>query len=188
MQESFGEVDWNVHRLIVLECGHCFTMESMDSHMELEEYYVGQVNPTTCETTWIGLKIPPEEISKVKCCPNCRHPINNIRRYGRVSKKIMLDASKMKFLQKYTRILKNNQDSLEIIVKDLENGRNQFVDKIVKSAAIVDKGKKSIGKEYYKAQAFNTKVPDLTPVQQFAGLIQHDISRTQNIGQIMLFV
>ncbi|CAI2170001.1 16549_t:CDS:10 [Funneliformis geosporum] len=166
LQESFKEVDWEVHRLIVLECGHCFTMESMDSLMELDKYYVRH------ETTWIGLKIPPEEMSKVKSCPNCRHPISNVRRYGRVSKKIMLDAAKMKFLQKYTRSLKNARDSLEKTVKELENKRDQFIDKIVKSAK-----EKSIGKEYYKSQASNTKVPELTPVQQFAEVVQHDISK-----------
>src|SRR4051812_20845827 len=58
MQETFANVDWNVHRLIVLECGHCFTMESMDSHMELEKYYVGKADLKTNETTWIGLKAP----------------------------------------------------------------------------------------------------------------------------------
>ncbi|CAG8553663.1 12049_t:CDS:10 [Funneliformis mosseae] len=166
LQESFEEVDWKVHRLIVLECGHCFTMESMDSLMELDKYYVIR------ETTWIGLKIPPEEMSKVKCCPNCRHPINSIRRYGRVSKKITLDAAKMKFLQKYTRSLKNTRDSLEKTVKELENKRDQFIEKIVKSAK-----EKSIGKDYYKSQALNTKVPELTPVQQFAEIVQHDISK-----------
>ncbi|RIA86082.1 hypothetical protein C1645_780424 [Glomus cerebriforme] len=173
MQETFGDTDWNVHRLIVLECGHCFTMESMDSHMELEKYYVGKADPETHEMTWIGLKAPPEEISKVKCCPNCRCPINNIHRYGRVSKKISLDASKMKFLQKYTRTLKGVQDGLEKIVNNLDIMRNQFVDKIVKSAS-----EKSIGKENHRSQALTTKIPELTPVQQFAEIEYHNISQT----------
>jgi hypothetical protein len=177
VQETFGDVDWNVHRLIVLECGHCFTMESMDSHMELEKYYVGKFDSETNETTWIGLKAPPEEISKVKCCPNCRHPINNIYRYGRVSKKMALDAAKMNFLQKYTRTLKNVQDKLERLVESLNYRRKQFVDRIVKSASVVDKNGKLIGKEYYKSQALNTKVPELTPAQQFAEIEHHGISK-----------
>ncbi|CAG8568978.1 8018_t:CDS:10 [Rhizophagus irregularis] len=173
MRETFADVDWNAHRLIVLECGHCFTMESMDSHMELEKYYVGKADFKTSETTWIGLKAPPEEISKAKCCPNCRYPINNVNRYGRVSKKIALDAAKMKFLQKFTKTLKGVQDTLEKIVLYLETTRTQFVDKIVKSASVSDKS----GKPKRKHQTSNTKVPELTPVQQFAEIEYQGISQ-----------
>lgn len=35
MQTTFAEVDWTTDRMIVLECGHVFTVETLDNLMEV---------------------------------------------------------------------------------------------------------------------------------------------------------
>ena len=73
--------------LIVLGCGHIYTVSTMDKHMQIEEYYAKS------ETTgrWNMCSKLPERIQSVKSCPDCRDPIVAVRRYGRVVNKAILD-------------------------------------------------------------------------------------------------
>ena len=54
--------------MIILECGHIFTMETMDHHMEMENYYDGDYEH------WTGIKTLSSQTgnNKVMTCPNCR--------------------------------------------------------------------------------------------------------------------
>ncbi|CAG8518815.1 4362_t:CDS:10 [Funneliformis mosseae] len=98
----FCDVDWDGKRMIVLSCGHAYTMETMDMHMGMEDYYEGSI-----KSGWTSVKILPASLSNVKTCPECRTPIKNIRRYGRIVNKCILDAQNKKFLTKYVNQLNN---------------------------------------------------------------------------------
>jgi hypothetical protein len=66
--KTFAEIDWGEERMIVLECGHVFTMETMDHHMEMKEYYEGDYD------NWTGIKMLSSQTgeNKIQTCPNCR--------------------------------------------------------------------------------------------------------------------
>ncbi|CAI2182855.1 2804_t:CDS:10, partial [Funneliformis geosporum] len=102
MKTLFNEVDWDRNKMIVLSCGHVFTMETMDMHMGMEDYYEGSI-----KWGWTSVKILPTSFANIKTCPDCRTPIKNIRRYGRIVNKCTLDAQNKKFLTKYDNLLNN---------------------------------------------------------------------------------
>ncbi|CAI2168909.1 11576_t:CDS:10 [Funneliformis geosporum] len=101
---SFSKVDWKKKRMIVLSCGHVYTMETMDMHMGMEGYYECE---GVFERNWTSVKILPASTVNVKACPECRTPIKNIRRYGRIINKYIMDAQNKKFLTKYDNQLSN---------------------------------------------------------------------------------
>src|SRR4051812_18427766 len=110
MQSSFEDVDWNEERMIVLECGHVFTMETMDGYMEMKEFYEGD-----SQQGWTAIKQITSQPHGTKVCPNCRAPIKNIHRYGRVIKKFTLDVQNKKFLMTYESELKNQKGRLGFV-------------------------------------------------------------------------
>lgn len=80
--------------LITLECGHVFTVETLDGICELERYY------TRHNGRWQDLAPPPQGLQKRPVCPMCRGPINS-HRYGRVFKRADLDCSEMVHFQRH---------------------------------------------------------------------------------------
>ena len=72
--------------LIRLECGHIFTVETLDGICELQKFYT-----STPDGRWTGLSPPPAGSAAVPpTCPTCRGSIT-ARRYGRVYKRANLD-------------------------------------------------------------------------------------------------
>ena len=92
MQRKLHEVDPSAgtlnELLITLKCGHCFTVETLDGHCELSQFYeqdhdANWVAPQI-PTTTTGFRDPPS-------CPACRSPIT-ARRYSRAVKRAELDV------------------------------------------------------------------------------------------------
>lgn len=89
MQRQLKEVDLESsdisERLIRLGCGHMFTVETLDGHCKMSEYYevddMGQ---------FVATKAPPISYQTPPTCPTCRGPIDALR-YGRVTKRATLD-------------------------------------------------------------------------------------------------
>ncbi|KAK0186426.1 hypothetical protein F5146DRAFT_1161311 [Armillaria mellea] len=72
-------------KLITLDCGHIFTVETLDGHCQMADYYeLDEMGSYT------GMKAPPTEFQRPPTCPTCRAPIT-ARRYGRVLKRANLD-------------------------------------------------------------------------------------------------
>lgn len=71
--------------ITIPNCGHVFTVETLDGHLAMTEYYVQ--NPSGA---WTGLKAPSTGFLKPPMCPTCRAPIT-CPRYGRIFKRADLD-------------------------------------------------------------------------------------------------
>lgn len=67
------------------DCGHVFTVETLDGHVSLSEYY-----RSDDDGHWIGLKTSGDGFRKPPTCPTCRIAIR-ANRYGRVYKRADLD-------------------------------------------------------------------------------------------------
>jgi hypothetical protein len=89
MQRTLAEIDLSSEdtseRVIKLECGHIFTVETLDGHCTMAEYY--EVNSMG---SFIATKAPPVNYQNPPSCPTCRGPITALR-YGRVTKRANLD-------------------------------------------------------------------------------------------------
>jgi hypothetical protein len=71
--------------LIKLECGHIFTVETLDRHCSMSAYY--DVDDTGA---YVATKTPLVNYQTLPTCPICRGPITALR-YGRVTKRANLD-------------------------------------------------------------------------------------------------
>ncbi|KAK7060167.1 hypothetical protein VNI00_000931 [Paramarasmius palmivorus] len=89
LQRTLAEVsvsDDPSDRLIRLECGHLFTVETLDGHCHMSDYY--EIDAMT--GSYIAMKAPPIDFQSPPTCPACRKPIS-ARRYGRITKRANLD-------------------------------------------------------------------------------------------------
>jgi hypothetical protein len=89
MQRRLDEIDVSSNdiseRLIKLECGHIFTVETLDDQCKMSDYYESNALGTFTDT-----KAPPVNFQIPPSCPTCRGPITALR-YGRVTKRANLD-------------------------------------------------------------------------------------------------
>ncbi|KAI0628064.1 hypothetical protein C8Q77DRAFT_1068619 [Trametes polyzona] len=89
MQRRLEEIDLQStdvsDRLITLACGHIFTVETLDGHCAMGEYY--NIDSTG---RYVTTKSPPVNYQSPPMCPTCRGPITSLR-YGRVTKRATLD-------------------------------------------------------------------------------------------------
>ncbi|KAI0316338.1 AAA domain-containing protein [Amylostereum chailletii] len=72
-------------RLITLQCGHLFTVETLDDHCGMSAHY--EIGP---KGEFLDVKAPPITHRMPPCCPTCQGPITALR-YGRVIKRANLD-------------------------------------------------------------------------------------------------
>ena len=102
-------------KLITLECGHMFTVETLDGHCSMSEYY--EIDPMT--GGYIKPKSPPIKYQMPPACPTCRGPITSPR-YGRVTKRANLDILEQNVASNMSARLEKHGPSLEAITAALE--------------------------------------------------------------------
>ncbi len=114
MQRRLEDVDLGSadtsERLITLTCGHVFTVETLDGHCGMQEYYEIDVMGK-----FVSTKAPPTEYQIPPCCPTCRGPISALR-YGRVTKRGSLDILEQNVASTMSRSLEALNPELERIV------------------------------------------------------------------------
>jgi hypothetical protein len=110
MQRPLSEIDPTSddisERLITLDCGHIFTVETLDGHCHMGEYYVVDLMGK-CTSP----KAPPIEYQTPPTCPTCRGSITALR-YGRITKRANLDILEQN-------IASNMSKSLETLTPQL---------------------------------------------------------------------
>jgi hypothetical protein len=113
MQRTLEDVDLSSNdiseRLITLDCGHVFTVETLDGHCNMNEYY-----EIDAMGKFLSLKAPPVEYKLPPLCPSCRGPITS-KRYGRVIKRAILDVLEQNVASTMSRSLESLNPALERI-------------------------------------------------------------------------
>ena len=122
MRRPIYEIDTTSHnvseRLITLECGHIFTVETLDHHCSMYDYY--EMSPMTGR--YIAMKAPPVKFQAPPACPTCRGPITSPR-YGRVTKRANLDILEQNVASNTSKQLEMHGISLEAFAVDLETSK-----------------------------------------------------------------
>ena len=95
LSSSFEEIDLATDPCIVPPCGHILTLESMDGHMSMSDFYI-----SNAEGAIIALKnnAEPFSASGMKSCPTCRAPLRTLNRYGRIVRRALIDEATKKFI------------------------------------------------------------------------------------------
>ena len=98
--------------LIILTCGHAYTVETLDGTVDIRSVYEtdSEGKPTdvkSLSTVDIG------ELVKRFRCPSCRHSLEDVQRYSRIRNCIQLNLSSRKWMvegsQQYTKTLEKLQ-------------------------------------------------------------------------------
>ncbi|KIP05604.1 hypothetical protein PHLGIDRAFT_147296 [Phlebiopsis gigantea 11061_1 CR5-6] len=115
LYRTLGDIDPDMedldNLLITLPgCGHTFTVETLDGHTSLHEFY-----SQDHDGRWIGLLTPDDsELRKPPTCPTCRTSIKT-NRYGRVYKRAYLDILEHNVASRMSRSLSTISRQLEDI-------------------------------------------------------------------------
>lgn len=99
MGYSYADVDLNESPCIIPSCGHLLTLESMDGHMSMLDFYkVSQEPSNQGHITGLRSQVEPFSVADLKKCPMCRGPLRNINRYGRIIRRAWIDEATKKFI------------------------------------------------------------------------------------------
>ncbi|CAG8617771.1 554_t:CDS:10, partial [Funneliformis mosseae] len=163
MGATFSDIDWDEERMIVLSCGHVYTMETMDMHMEMREYYEGSV-----EKGWKSIKfLSSASLTDAKTCPACRIPIKNVKRYGRIINKCVLDTQNKKFLTKYDNQLRGITKQMILIELQINNKRNELKNNLGKIPHDDSRPREVVFKEH---NFINIELPEIIPYEYFENI------------------
>ena len=154
MQRKLVEIDLSSEdvseRLIKLACGHIFTVETLDGHCNMSEYYKIDLMGVSTAT-----KAPPVNYQTPPSCPTCRGPITALR-YGRVTKRANLDILEQNVASKMSSELEGISTEVEKISAKLESAKDDakkipFIasEKKMEDLHHLDESRKNqFGKEY----------------------------------------
>ncbi|KAJ6625897.1 P-loop containing nucleoside triphosphate hydrolase protein [Mycena sp. CBHHK59/15] len=101
--------------LITLKCKHVFTVETLDGHCGIGDFYTREGT----EGKWLGLRSPENSSGKIRAppvCPTCRTAIT-APRYGRIFKSADLDILERNIISRMTQSLNRLQLSMARISK-----------------------------------------------------------------------
>jgi hypothetical protein len=95
MSSTYEELDLDENPCIIPPCGHILTLESMDGHMSMSDFYT-----MDAEGSIVGLKNSAEPFSScgMKSCPTCRGPLRSLNRYSRIVRRALIDEATKKFI------------------------------------------------------------------------------------------
>ncbi|KAG7096529.1 hypothetical protein E1B28_003958 [Marasmius oreades] len=117
MQRTLAEIDLELNEmsdcLITLRRGHIFTVETLDGHCHMSDYY--EVDPYQ---SYLAMKSPPVDFQLPPTCPTCRSPIT-ARRYGRVVKRANLDILEQNVASNMAKRLEDLGPALRTIADEL---------------------------------------------------------------------
>ncbi len=99
MGSTYAKIDLDEIPCIVPFYSYILTLESMDSYIEIANYYTVSDN-TSIKNSIIGLKSRSVRFStsELKNCPLYRSPLRNINRYSRIARRAGIDKATKKFI------------------------------------------------------------------------------------------
>ena len=103
MLKSYAEIDLCDDPIIVLRCGHFYTVSTLDGLFDMKSVF-----ESNQQGQLIGLRSAQDSIGSEKriLCPECRMPIQNVYRYGRILKFSGLRALERKHMMAMNQLMR----------------------------------------------------------------------------------
>jgi hypothetical protein len=95
MFEQYRDIHLDETPVLILDCGHVKTVESMDGIVEFSKYFVLENGKWTLAGPILGVG----DIVPMPVCPDCRRPVT-CKRYGRIIKRSAIDTAEKLFILK----------------------------------------------------------------------------------------
>jgi hypothetical protein len=95
LSSTFEDVDLDENPCIMPSCGHILTLESMDGHMSMSDFYT-----MNGEGSIVDLKnsAEPFSASGMKSCPTCHGHLRNLNHYSCIVRRALIDEATKKFI------------------------------------------------------------------------------------------
>lgn len=122
---EYQEVPLDQDPVIVLKCGHIFTVSTLDGLMHMSEYYTMDHDdkPVSIKIT-NTMSLSSETLPS---CPNCRGSLRYVARYGRIVRRALLNESTKKFIswarKGYAEIAQRLLAEREALCKNIDNAK-----------------------------------------------------------------
>ncbi|CAM9306840.1 unnamed protein product [Pylaiella littoralis] len=81
--KTLKEHDPSIEPIVVLGCGHAYTLSTLDGLMDLASAYVKDEKTEQ----WVEPIPLQSDCSTLKLCPDCRAPVSGVSRYNRITNK-----------------------------------------------------------------------------------------------------
>ena len=93
---EYRDTDLDSDPVIILNCGHVFTVSTLDGLMDMAKYY--ELDKDGAPSALKESNTLDFSKDDLKSCPNCRGTVRNIARYGRIIRRAILDEATKKFI------------------------------------------------------------------------------------------
>lgn len=142
--EPYKDIDLNVNPCIFPQCGHFITMESMDAQMDIKKHYDVDENERPIAIIASLQPFSLESEGGVKLCAECRGPLRNIARYGRLVRRALLDESTKKLVLYLNREYVPLAKELPGYIRELQEATSKGPFKLPESVELSGSGNKQI--------------------------------------------
>ncbi|KAI4196174.1 MAG: hypothetical protein LQ350_006722 [Teloschistes chrysophthalmus] len=125
---TYGEIDLNENPIVVLACGHFFTAETLDGHLQMSSVYEQDLHGE-----YVALQdISAELAQAIPRCPDCQCPMRqySTQRYNRIVNRAVMDETSKRFLV-------TGKDTLRALQHDLTGLEESFEELDSKMTAIL---------------------------------------------------
>ncbi|KAI0047489.1 hypothetical protein FA95DRAFT_1582635 [Auriscalpium vulgare] len=117
---TLEQIDYSLdgvsQRLITLGCGHIFTVQSLDGHCRMADYY----EIADSDGSYLRTKAPPVDYQPPPLCPTCREPVTALR-YGRITKRAALDLLEQHTASKMSADLEKAGGDIQVLIANARN-------------------------------------------------------------------
>lgn len=122
---TFGEVDLDSAPVVVLSCGHFFTIETLDGLVGMNEVYT-----TNGQGEFVGLEdISWTFTSSIPRCPDCKSAIRQYatKRYNRIVNRAVIDEMSKRFLVNGQKRLQGLEKKVTLLESVSEKSRQELI-------------------------------------------------------------
>lgn len=123
--KSYSEISIDETPIVVLSCGHFFTAETLDGHMEMAEVYVQDSGGE-----FLSLQENLGTLARgVPKCPDCQRPVRQYatQRYNRAINRAVIDEMSKKFLVSGKAKIQDFEREINQLEDGFEQSKNEFL-------------------------------------------------------------
>jgi hypothetical protein len=122
---TYSAIDIDESPIIVLSCGHFFTIETLDGMVALKDVY--EVDHKTGR--FVNFIENDELAAAVPQCPHCKCPIRQYvtQRYNRLINRAVIDEMSKRFIVNAQQDLQELEDKVKTLVASFEGSRQSLV-------------------------------------------------------------
>lgn len=173
--EEYASTNLDEDPILVPKCGHFLTTSTFDGLMAMDDYYE---RSESGELFSIASESRPFSSKELKHCPTCRGSLATIRRYGRISRRALLDQLTKKLMTWCTQ-------KLHVLYTEVQNEQDRLI------PLQIDEKEDAMESQESGFDLLRSKTPNLSllklqgsVIDQFASLKSMEPKRYQKLHKL----